>query len=270
MSLLQNVDVMVVRKNVRIKRHYETRGRVGKGTGASIPVIVFLIAVAAVLFVYTSSPTQKTADSSSTIVAPSLSAVPPSGSGFLYSYAMQNSPARIITYANITFDNSGSCQGIKLVKWFAQPGINVTYTYANFSSFNQSAPLAQYVALSYVNPANASAYAANINQSGLCPSTELDSIFENSAHNYSTVGFDGIILHVYNVYNFTNTGMHLTNNYYVGKKPDIYWYFATTAYKGTGLQFGSWGYSDSETSTALLSQAEAMIGSYINADNGVA
>ncbi len=237
-------------------------------------VAVFAIMAIGALYLYTSSNPSVHAKTSMTTYSTTIAATaaPTNASNaitatnaFLSAYNA-SALTQVTLYQNSPFNKGGACTGLLSLKWFSQPEVNVTSSASasNFSKLDQSIPFAQYVAVYTPDASNASEFSLEVNQTGLCPESSLYSVFSNSTYHYGTFGYKGMLLHEYLLSNFTNEGLNLTSNNYVGKKPDLYWYFVTGMYGGQELQFGSWGPIGSINDTALRSQAEQFLNAFMS------
>ncbi len=227
-------------------------------------VLIFIVLVVVYMYVEGSTsvkPQPKVfVNATTTVQAPSTAFA----ESFLAPYSPEKALPNVTTFTSVPYDTGGACSSVATIKWFAQPGVNVSYTNENFSTLNQSLPFAEYAAVFVVDPASEVSYAAATNSIGVC-SPYLGPIRENSTYSYKITQINGLEVHEYTLSNFTNQGLNLTNTYYIGSKPNLYWYFASTVYNGYGLQFGVWGFASSMNQTSLQNQTEQFVTEFMNA-----
>jgi hypothetical protein len=222
--------------------------------------LVFVILVSLYIFMEGTHGV-KTANGSQEVMSQKQNMI--TARNFLETYAPAAPLSNSIIFNNVTYDANGLCNSVGTIKWFTQPGINVNYTMVNFSKLNQSLPFAEYALVFAINQSNLGAYYSMVNKTGVC-SPYMEPILKNSTFDYEGLHFGPTNIYMYTLSNFTETGFNLTNTKYIGNKPDLYWYFASTVYKGYDLQFGVWGFKDSKNDYYLLNQSKNFVNQFIS------
>ncbi len=184
---------------------------------------------------------------------------------FLKSYGFNQNLTYVTFYPSLIYDQGPSCSGTATTKIVYQLRSNASQQ-TNLSGLNEKLPINEYASTYEINPYYAEVYSQMINRTGLCSQTlnGMAFLLNNSQHTYYTLSTGNYTLHIYYMHNFTNNAFNLMNYGYAGSKPDIYWYLATTVYKGTGLQFGVWGFANEVNQTLLTNQSETFVNSYVS------
>ena len=155
------------------------------------------------------------------------------------------------TSLNITFPCT-----IKIFSKFNMQSSTLTeMSRINFSKFDHTLPLIEYVRVDLVARDSLEAYKNEFQQNHYACTPAVLKILSNS----SLKSFQYKGMYVFCFFNFTGERWP-----YIGEKPKLYWCFATSMYKNVGVSYGEWGFAGSENLSEFLNSANATIEEFIS------
>lgn len=246
----------------------------GKMPVAIIGVIVLLAIIAVIAIVlYGKAPTSGSTSVPTTVSAVStvLSTVPANTTVPQSQIGMAQVNSLVANFApNITIKNgTSSGLGKNVVDSNVTSFTNIYATSSfqngnviNYSSLNQSEPLAIYLTVYYINSSDVRNYTERFySDNGLGNNYPFGVIKSNSSFRaYPTSFFEGANGLLDELSNFTSDGLNLSGVYYSGKKPDVSWYFTSAIYKNTRIDVGEWGFAGRMNKNLLIDYTNSVIG----------
>ena len=80
---------------------------------------------------------------------------------------------------------------------------------------------------------------------------------------YNATFYNGVKGYILVFTNFTTRGFNITDSYYIGKKPDIAFYYTNAIYNNTRFTVGVWGFSNQINISSVENMTNALLKSYI-------
>jgi hypothetical protein len=163
-------------------------------------------------------------------------------------------------FLNYTPNLSYPCILKVLGKYTTQSNSLLGNEKVNYSIFNHSLPLIDYLRIDIVAKNSLEDYKKEYKQYNYACLPDLPKLFSTS----KSTSFSYKGLYVFCFSNFTDEGLTNAGVLYIGEKPDLYWCFANTMYKNTRISYGEWGFVESQNLTAFLNSANATIEEFIS------
>ena len=149
------------------------------------------------------------------------------------------------------------CAGNEYIQAYYQSPLLMNLPPYNFSKFNRSIPLVTYIDVENLTDPK-SYYEWILNGGGVCINN-FNLILQNSTYKELNYTYDGLPVRLYYLYNFTNDGLNLTYNQYIGQKPDLYWVFAISVYKNLKIGYGEWGFEGFQNISRVIDEENTLI-----------
>ncbi|MEM0201859.1 MAG: hypothetical protein QXR73_01645, partial [Candidatus Micrarchaeaceae archaeon] len=156
-----------------------------------------------------------------------------------------------------------SCQNTEYILPYLIKGIASPSAPTNFSTVNQSNPLAILIGVGIVAPSYLSQYNATVEKNdGYCLPA-MKAISENSTFISIPTKFDGISGYIFNISNFTNEGLNLTYTYYIGPRPNLTWYNGIARYHNAEISVSIWSMTGHANLTMLYNDMNYTVKAFL-------
>ncbi len=132
----------------------------------------------------------------------------------------------------------------------------------NYSKLNQSMPFTIYTEVEFVNSSSMNSFLSAFNSNGGFCDPYMKPISENSTFYHEPVNISGLPGYIMIFSNFTNAGLNLSSNYYMGPRPDLVWYIIVVIYKNTALTTNIWTFRGALNTTAALNYEKDIISNF--------
>ncbi|MEM0202014.1 MAG: hypothetical protein QXR73_02460 [Candidatus Micrarchaeaceae archaeon] len=168
----------------------------------------------------------------------------------------------LYTYSNPT------CNYTEYNMEYVQKGEPAPPNPINFSVLNESNPLFIAFSVEVINESGMPAYLSTINATGGFCIPNMQRISQNSVYSHNITYIDGRRVYQMGFSNFTNEGLNLTYNYYIGKRPNLQWNITKTIYKNTALIVNVWSFAGYKNTSLIKNYSAEFYSSFINGTNG--
>jgi len=170
-----------------------------------------------------------------------------------------------LNYLGIFTYSSSICDYTEYSAEYAQAGVPIPPAPINFSKLNESQPIFISFTVAVINQSFMPSYMSKINASGGFCIPSMYNISKNSTYSHSILTISGVPSYLMNFSNFTDEGLNLTYNYYIGgKRPNLEWSVIKTIYKNTAIITGIWSFKGYANGLLLKNYSEQFYNSYIS------
>lgn len=146
---------------------------------------------------------------------------------------------------------------------YAQDGVPLPPGAINFSKLNESEPIFVSFGVENIN-GSIGRYLSIVNSTGGYCQEAFREISKNSHYSSSKASIDGMNAYVMNFSNFTNTGLNMTQTYYIGVRPDLEWQITKVIYKNVALVTSIWWFAGSANNTKLYNYSSNFYSHFIS------
>lgn len=155
------------------------------------------------------------------------------------------------------------CNFSGYVKWYIENGFSSNPNIPeNYSNLNQSIPFAYYYLIGFSN--TSSIYSNAIAQNGgYCSDLSRNLSLNSTFIHYNATFYNNMKGYVLAFTNFTAQGFNMTDSYYIGKKPDIAFYYTTVLYNNTRFTVGVWGFRNQINISSVEEMTNSLLKAYI-------
>jgi len=155
------------------------------------------------------------------------------------------------------------CNFSGYVKWYIENGFSSNPTAPeNYSTLNQSIPFSYYYLIGFSN--TSSIYSNAIAQNGGYCSDLSKNLSSNSTFvHYNATFYNNAKGYVLVFTNLTAQGFNMTDSYYIGKKPDIAFYYTSVLYNNTRFTVGIWGFRNQINISSVEEMTNSLLKTYI-------
>ncbi len=166
-----------------------------------------------------------------------------------------------VSFSNYTLNITNCSEDAFVKAYYSSNTLEKAPPY-NFTSLFNRQPITEYIDIAYLyNPEQYNNWFEH--GGGICL-YNFNLILGNSQHKIINYTYRNIPIRVYYLYNFTNEGLNLTYNQYIGKKPNLYWIFAIASYKNLRVVYGEWGFEGYQNITRVMNEENKTLNILIN------
>jgi len=155
------------------------------------------------------------------------------------------------------------CNFSGYVKWYIENGFSSNPNAPeNYSALNQSIPFSYYYIIGF---SNTTAIYSNViaKNGGYCSNLSKNLSSNSTFVRYNATFYNNAKGYVLVFTNFTAQGFNMTDSYYIGKKPDIAFYYTNVLYNNTRFTVGVWGFRNQINISSVEEMTNSILKAYI-------